>query len=175
MAAKYVWGWGGVKFEVPSIGTADYTASFDYAPVGIAFTPDEAVYTTINGERVSLHKGWRANIKVLLTNACDTDYVEFVKLLNIINAGRRGLDVLCRPRHSTDATSLVYSVRLISGVDFASVAPSKTAQRLELEFESVSLVEVLPTLVSDAAWYYLTTTAGAHLVTAAGKYITVRG
>jgi hypothetical protein len=162
MAAKYLWGWGGVKFEVPSIGTADYTASFDYAPVGIAFTPDEAVYTTINGERVSLHKGWRASIKVLLTNACDTDYVEYVKLLNIINAGKRGLEVLCRPRHSTDATSLVYSVRLIS-------------QRLELEFESVSLVDVLPTLVSDAAWYYLTTTAGAHLVTASGKYIIVRG
>ena len=176
MSAKYIWGWGGVKLTVPSIGTADYEATFAYAGAGLAFEPINVVYTTINQEQHVIHKGWRVKIRLSLVNACDTDYAEFLHLINVLNAGtQQGRDILIYPRHTVDDYSLAYNCRLTSGVDFATIAPVKSAQKIELEFESYEPVWFLPSLYSDVALGYLITKAGENVKTVAGEYIITRG
>jgi hypothetical protein len=66
-------------------------------------------------------------------------------------------------------------VRCLSDINFDSIAPTKSAQRIVLEFESLEAVPLLPTLTSDQDWVYLVMQDGDNLLTQAGENITIRG
>jgi hypothetical protein len=172
MSATYIWGFGGVKFETSN----GLSATLTHAVTSLSFRPISLTYTTLNHEQHIINMGYRAYIRVEAVNACDDDYSDFVDLVECLNAAAySGYDLTVYPRYSTDDTSLSYNVRCVSDVTFESIAPTKSAQRIALEFESLEAVPMLPTLTSDQDWVYLVTQDADNLLTQAGENITIRG
>lgn len=155
MSLKYMWGFGGVRLTSPDYSPdSNYDCTLPYATGSLAFEPVTQVYTTLNQEQHVIHLGYRVKIHVTAVNSCTTDYTEFAKLINVLNAGTyEGRDIYLYPRYSSTEDNLYYNVRLTSGVNFESVAMTKTAQRIELDFESFDVVTTLPTLTSDPVTY----------------------
>lgn len=172
MSATYIWGFGGVKFETSN----GLSATLTHAVTSLSFKPISLSYTTLNQEQHIINMGYRAYIRVEAVNACNDDYSDFVNLVNCLNAAAyQGYDLTCYPRYSTTDTSLSYNVRCVSDINFDSIAPTKSAQRIVLEFESLEAVPLLPTLTSDQDWAYLVTQDGDNLLTQAGENIIIRG
>jgi len=172
MSATYIWGFGGVKFETSN----GLSATLNHAVTSLSFKPISLSYTTLNQEQHIINMGYRAYIRVEAVNACNDDYSDFVNLVNCLNAAAyQGYDLTVYPRYSTDDTSLSYNVRCVSDINFESIAPTKSAQRIVLEFESLEAVPLLPTLTSDQDWVYLVMQDGDNLLTQAGENITIRG
>jgi len=172
MAATYIWGFGGVKFETSN----GLSATLNHAVTSLSFKPISLSYTTLNHEQHIINMGYRASITVEAVNACNDDYSDFVDLVECLNAAAySGYDLTVYPRYSTDDTSLSYNVRCVSDITFESIAPAKSAQRIVLEFESLEAVPLLPTLTSDQDWVYLVMQDGYNILTQAGENITIRG
>lgn len=172
MAATYIWGFGGVKFETSN----GLSATLNHAVTSLSFKPISLSYTTLNQEQHIINMGYRASITVEAVNACNDDYSDFVDLVECLNAAAySGYDLTVYPRYSTDDTSLSYNVRCVSDITFESIAPAKSAQRIVLEFESLGAVPLLPTLTSDQDWVYLVMQDGYNILTQASESIIIRG
>ena len=172
MAATYIWGFGGVKFETSN----GLSATLNHAVTSLSFKPISLSYTTLNQEQHIINMGYRASITVEAVNACNDDYSDFVDLVECLNAAAySGYDLTVYPRYSTDDTSLSYNVRCVSDITFESIAPTKSAQRIVLEFESLEAVPLLPTLTSDQDWVYLVMQDGDNILTQASDSIIIRG
>lgn len=165
MSLKYIWGFGGVRLRVPALqpleaytSSSQYDCVLPYAIADMAFEPINVVYTTLDQEQHVINMGYRGKFSVSATNTCVNDFTEFVKLIDILNAGSQlGYDITLYPRWDTTGNNLSYNVRCTSSVNFESVAPTKTAQNIELKFETLGAVPTLPTLTSDPStfsWVY---------------------
>jgi hypothetical protein len=152
MSVKHIWGFGGVRLICGST-----TCDLPYATGTLAFEPRIVSNETLAGEMITQFVGYRVRIGVTAQNSCATDYTEFLKLISILNDNIRDeVPLLVYPLFTSGDNNLVYQVRVTSGIEFAQIARVKAGQTIELAFESVSLINTLPSLTSDPDVYFWT-------------------
>lgn len=149
MAAKHIWGFGGVRLE-----TGNYTATFTNAVGKLAFEPKIVANETLNGDIVQFFLGYRVKIEFTAYNVCDDDYTEHLNLVSVMNdAMYYGNDLTIYPHYSTTDSNVSYTCRCTSAIDWSSVAAVQAGQSITLTFESTGLVNTLPAIVSDLVEY----------------------
>jgi hypothetical protein len=147
MAAKILWGWGGVSIAYGSI-QATFTTSFGV----LWFELSEVVNTTKTGDELPHFKGERPIIELELFNTADTDYIQWQNLAAIISASRidnQPLTIYPRYTAADPGSLLNYSVRCASNFKPDDVGSKGNLQQISLTFRGKSLIQLLPTSVSN--------------------------
>lgn len=153
MAAKILFGFGGVKF-FKNIHGQDYTATFPGGHGKIIYTPIQLIHDTVDHGIASRLLGWRVTIDISeLYNVDSDDYLEYQTLANMLSDlvdSTTQKTVTITPRDdSTITNDLTYECILTSSFSPSDIHRLKTGQNLALKFTCINKLTSIPTTVSD--------------------------
>jgi len=149
MAAKILFGFGGVKF---SAGTD--TATFEGGNGTITYTPIQIIKENVNHNIISRLLGYRVTINTSdLYNIDSDDYEQYQHLARILSSlvnSTLQRTVTIYPRYDTTITNdLTYECILTSAFSPDDICRIKTGQVLNLSFSCIAMQDTIPTTVSN--------------------------
>lgn len=165
-------GFGGVKLSV-----RQDEVSFPYGSGIISYTPEQELKRTVNGTYIRFFKGFSVKISCRLTNATLTDSYAFQDLASFITRSFSLLNepITVKPRFDFESQSgLSYDCFLTSSISPEDIGNTAAAQTITLEFESKTLIQTLPILLSNQVTYLWSDGEGNTIVDGEGNNIVFR-
>ena len=167
--AIHLFGFGGVRLTGAGIDCV-----LPYATGSMSFEPVNIVNTTINNVQRYTFMGYRVRIGIEAVNTTEgNDFDEFLKLVAIFNAMNSDIPITVYPYYDATKDNLSYICRSNSTFNPEQIDRVQVGQRINLEFESVELINWLPSLTSSQIWRHLTTQDIKYVTDQSGNKIIV--
>jgi hypothetical protein len=167
------------SYGSPRFSLGDLSVQFSGKnPAGqVGFEPEEEEHKTLSGRTITDFKGWRAKVTLKLWNLRPQDYQAHLKLINIINTHKQtGAGILLQPRFNSGATLSIF-VKSKDIIDYKEITNLNAGQSVDLNFESIGLLDEIPKIVNlprflmlDATHYLLLGAGGGRLIIPETEY-----
>lgn len=171
---RSIWGFGGARFEKPE--SAEVAIQFDNALGQMWVIEDKSTWVTRSRKTVQIVHGYRVHMRIRLFNIgiAPNDANSITELFEMIsNTITTGIKVY--PRYSlTNVSLLGFLCRLTSPIAPQDIANVPVGQWIDLDFESIELLDRIPSTNDIPEYYNLVTTDGDNMVTTDGNNLVVR-